>query len=238
MLLEGGKDLNARLREAGRAAFFEPEAYDPSAPLEAASMVMGGTPIGAAKGAMGSGPISRLAMDETSRMARAHKMGFIIDAYRGEGQALRGGEYQIRDPGRYDPGFLGGDAIYATNKPHLANDYASLKSYKLRPDEAAPNVVPLKLKMENPLTISGKEKVAISKLEQHDRDAWFRNNVTKKGYDGVIVKFNDAAGTEEYVIPKTAQMRSRYARFDPAAEESGYLLGSGPVKHRETTGHR
>jgi len=41
MLLEGGKDLNARLREAGRAAFFEPEAYDPSAPLELAGRIPG-----------------------------------------------------------------------------------------------------------------------------------------------------------------------------------------------------
>jgi len=55
MLLEGGKDLNARLREAGRAAFFEPEAYDPSAPLEAALGTVGARLPTVQAGELGSG---------------------------------------------------------------------------------------------------------------------------------------------------------------------------------------
>src|SRR6516225_2470012 len=55
MLLEGGKDLSARLKEAGRAAFFEPEAYDPSAPVQAALGTVGARLPTVQAGELGSG---------------------------------------------------------------------------------------------------------------------------------------------------------------------------------------
>jgi hypothetical protein len=53
-MLEGSKDLSADLREAGRSAFFEPEKFDPKAPVKAAQMAMGRMPF-AGRGQAGVG---------------------------------------------------------------------------------------------------------------------------------------------------------------------------------------
>ena len=175
-----------------------------------------------------AGGRAALPMDEASRMARAAEQGFTRDAYRGEGAPLTGSEYEIGHPGRYDPGFLGSDAIYATNQPYLANDYATLKAAKVSLDEAAPNVVPLKVNMQNPLVISGKDKVHIASLGEDARNAWLQG-VVARGHDGVIVRW-DKSGmlgkgvTEEYAVPSPSQLRSRFAAFDPQNKGSANLL--------------
>jgi hypothetical protein len=53
-MLEGGEDLSKRLKEAGRSAFFEPEKFDPKAPVQAAQMAMGRMPF-AGRGQAGVG---------------------------------------------------------------------------------------------------------------------------------------------------------------------------------------
>jgi hypothetical protein len=53
-MLKGSKDLSADLKEAGHAAFFEPEKYDPKAPVRAAQMAMGRMPF-AGRGQAGVG---------------------------------------------------------------------------------------------------------------------------------------------------------------------------------------
>ena len=162
-------------------------------------------------------------MGEAARLARASEQGFTRDVYRGEGSPIVGQGFQTGHPSRYDPGFLGGDAIYSTNKPHLANDYAMLKAYKERPGNEAPNVMPLKLKLENPVTISAEEKTRIASLDRHERDDWLRENVYAKGHDGVVVRYGDTY--EEYAAPAN-QYRSRFAGFDPAQQGGGNLLAS------------
>jgi len=179
-----------------------------------------------AKKAMGS----ILSMDEASRLSRANEQGFTRDVFRGEGRPIEGSSFVERHPGRYDPGFLGGDAIYATNRPHLANDYAMLKAAR-EFDNGAPNVMPLKLKMENPHVISADDKRRIAAMDRWDRDAWLRDEVYGKGHDGVIVKYGDgnparrSSGYEEYVAP-AASYRSRFAAFDPKKIKSSDLLAS------------
>jgi hypothetical protein len=192
-------------------------------------LVMGGTYAGAPRGVLGSGPTRpALPMDEASRMARAAEQGYTVDAYRGEGKALTGDEYVVGHPHRYDPGFLGGDAIYSTNTPRLANDYAMLKAAK--EIEPAQNVVPLKLKMENPKVITGEEKKRISGLDRFERDDWLRD-VFDQGHDGVIVQYGGGDKTkrsstyEEYVA-RPENYRSRFAKFDPKdIGKSGLMLG-------------
>lgn len=160
-----------------------------------------------------------LPMDEASRMKRAAEMGFTRDAYRGEGVPIKGEAFVERHPGRYDPGFLGGDAIYSTNAPRLANDYTTFKAY--RETDPAPNVMPLKVKMDNPHVITGEDKARIAKMDAFDRDDWLRRDVYGKGHDGVLVKYG--GGYEEYVAP-ASQYRSRWATFDPVHAGSSNLL--------------
>jgi hypothetical protein len=171
-----------------------------------------------------------LSMDEASRLARATEQGFTRDVFRGEGRPIEGTSFIEGHPARYDPGFLGGDAIYSTNRPHLANDYATLKAAR-EFDNGAPNVMPLKLKMDNPHVISADDKRRIAGMDRWDRDAWLRDEVYGKGHDGVIVKYGNgdparrSSGYEEYVAP-TASYRSRFAQFDPANVGKAGLLGS------------
>lgn len=217
---------------AGRVDPLSEEGIGRSADL--GGLVMGGTYAGAPRGAIGAGPTRRAAtelpMDEASRTARIAEQGYTRDAYRGEGEALTGDEYVVGHPRRYDTGYLGGDAIYSTNQPYLASDYASLKSYKLRPDDAAPNVVPLKLKMENPKVITGEEKKRISGLDQSERDDWLRD--VFKNHDGVVVQYGDKTKksySEEYVA-RPENYRSRFAKFDPKnIGKSGLMLGGAGV---------
>ena len=164
--------------------------------------------------------LGKLPMDEASRLARAKEQGFTRDAYRGEGVPITGTAFREHHPSRYDPGFLGGDAIYATNAPRIANDYSTFKAY--REAEPLPNVMPLKVKMDNPHVITGEDKVRIAQMERFDRDDWLRD-IYRQGHDGVLVKM--PGGYEEYVAP-AKQFRSRFAAFDPANAASGDLLGT------------
>jgi hypothetical protein len=197
-------------------------------------LVMGGgfgmAPAGAV-GSSGARVGSKLPMDEASRMGRAQEQGYTRDAYRGEGRPIDGESFIQGHPHRHDSGWLGGDAIYSTNRPHLANDYATIKAARERIADEAPNVMPLKVKMENPLIITGDDKRRMSGLSSQERDDWLRA-VYAKGHDGVIVKYGDGnparrtSGYEEYAAP-AQNYRSRFAAFDPANAGSGNLLGAG-----------
>ena len=158
-LIRGLRDLPEHVWKAPRP--FGPQGtsegpqaeFDPGPPTQAALMTMGGgafagKPLRGTLGTSGGRPGVALPMDEASRVARMQEQGFTRDAYRGEGTALTGEQYEIGHPTRYDPGFLGSDAIYAMNTPRIASSYATLKGQKAMPDVEAPNVVPLKVKME------------------------------------------------------------------------------------------
>jgi len=152
------------------------------------------------------------------RIARAVAQGFTRDAYRGEGVPIVGRNFIVGHPSRYDTGYLGGNAIYSTNAPRLANDYSTFKAAKEL--DPSPNVMPLRVKMENPYTITGEEKAKIAQKNLFDRDAWLQDKYDK-GHDGVIVKYG--GGYEEYVAPPE-QYRSRFAQFDPDKANVNDLL--------------
>lgn len=204
--------------------------YDPKPGVELMETLATGGAAGAEKGAIGAagGAVkaarrAKLPMDEASRAARARELGYSRDAYRGEGKPIVGDEFIEAHPGRYDEGFLGSQGIYSASHPRIPNDYSTFKAAKVRADEAAPNVMPLKVKMKNPLQITGDDKIDIASLQPHEREAWLRDQVYGAGYDGVIVKYRD--GAQEYLAPATSY-RSRFAAFDPANEGSGFLLGA------------
>ena len=167
-----------------------------------------------------------LPMDEASRMARAKEM-FPVKAYRGEGKPLVGDEYIVGHPDRKDTGWLG-EGIYATNSPSVANFYASAKNRSV--DSEGMNVLPLRLSIHNPKIISSDEKEKLRFATQDFRNMWLQKHLDD-GHDSVVVRFpnrltNDPNSpfAEEYLVPKSNQVRSVHAQFDPAKSESSNLL--------------
>jgi len=183
---------------------------------------------------------SDLPMDEASRMARAREMGFDVDAYKGAYPydaetgpvyGFKNGKFEQIDNIGAEPEQLtqfitkGHGGFYARH-PDIANRFA--KAYN------SGAMFPVKLKMENPLIIDAAGRPAaafqfenIAKTEDSIQDMKaFRDALSSEsGYDGVVIKNTRDEGT--IYIPKTAQqVRSRFARFDPANKDSADLLAS------------
>lgn len=232
--------------------------YDPSSPVEAALTVMGGGLGGTGKeagAALGSGPIRDTALDMSTeaRMARAADQGYTIDAYKGgqpydwdtmpsyygSGKVVPGTENRIpqeltsiNSPNADYAGFFSHD-------PEVANRFAA-------PYESGA-VWPAKLKFENPLVIDAEGKHAAAfqfesiarepKNNTLDKMKAFKGAFEKDSpHDGVILKNTKDEG-DVYVPRNPDQIRSRFAKFDPASKGSGLLLGSAagvsliPVNH-------
>jgi len=123
--------------------------YDPAAPVNAALMTMGGTGFGAPRGAIGAGPTlqrSVLPMDEASRMARAADQGYTIPAYHATKE-----EFDTFDPRKTgDIGIHFGTAEQANQ---VIKPYLSAASGKPTGYEEGANILPVQLKMDNPLRV-------------------------------------------------------------------------------------
>jgi len=181
-----------------------------------------------------------LPMDEASRMARAKEQGFVVDALHG-----RAGDYsRVNIPhasgNNTDVGSVG-RGFYAApadeEGARLASSYASMAG--LRRVDGGENVMPLKLKMENPLVIEAPRKEAVERLSKEwglgdmpeyngsrpTNQFWasdFSSELQRRGYDGVVVK--DGKRILEYMVPNESQARSRFATFDPSKLDSSDLL--------------
>jgi hypothetical protein len=202
-----------------------------------AGLAMGGTPIGAMQGAMGAGPVKRLAMDEASRMARAHEQGFTIDAFKGQNPYHWDSLPEYYGSGRAVPGTEnrvpreiteGKSAGFYSSDPDVASRFAGLLNTQ-------GSVFPSKLRMANPLVIDAEGKPAAA--FQFENIAREHNTVPElnafksafeRGHDGIILKNTADEGTV-YVPKEARQVRSKFAAFDPANKDSGFLLGSGPT---------
>lgn len=174
------------------------------------------------------GDPDNLPMDEASRMARAREMGFGIAAYKGEAGELIGEGYRLGHPGQKDAGFLG-EGIYATNSPQLAGEYALLKANR-DAGKSGPNVMPLRLKMQNPYEIDMWQKQKLRFMSEDARAAWLKDKLDQD-YDSIVVRYphREAPGeavVEEYMVPDPAQVRSRFAKFDPDKAGSPDLLAT------------
>lgn len=215
-----------------------PEVINRSADL--AGMVMGGAYPAAQRGALGvGGGKMALPMDEASRMARATEQGYTIDAFKGgqpydwntmpatnwKGEVIK--ETKNRVPQEITS-INSPNADYAgffSNNPEVANRFAA-------PFEHGA-VWPAKLKFKNPLVIDAKgqhaaafqfDSIAIERGTQ-DLMQKFKGAFAKDSqHDGVILKNTKDEG-DVYIPRNPDQIRSRFAKFDPASIGSGELLG-------------
>jgi hypothetical protein len=207
--------------------------------------------VGAAGGRLGSGA---LPMDEASRMARAREMGFVVDEplYHGGGKSFS--EFDVKKAGSV-AGSRGQQGVFFSPSPQVASHYADLggirdvkagetphgvhdipygladrpgetfyehKSYVYDGSQVYPAVV-------NP----GKQKVVeIPYYNTAEVDAAVKQ-ARQQGYDTLRIKGmadtgGGAAGSraDQIVVLNPANIRSKFAVFDPANKDSGFILGS------------
>jgi hypothetical protein len=188
--------------------------------------------------------MNKLPMDEASRMARAHKQGFETDLF--------GATPYYHGTGRsFDEFKLGADqttfgasndaAVYLTRDPSVADAYATATmSRQNMGGDWAPQVYPLAVRNENPLTLSADDYFALKRLSAGDTSgegaaAWARlfpgeqppsgdtfKSIKDKGFSSIGVQ----DGSEIAIFDPSA-IRSRFAAFDPAKKNSRDLLASG-----------
>ena len=188
-------------------------------------------------------PQQQLAMDHASRMGRAESQGFTIDGMHG-----RAGDYrEVAIPSwrkTTDSGAVG-EGFYAA--PATERGASTASFYADMAGESGQNVMPVKLRIQNPLVIGGSDKTGfgdprpaamrdLSKQfglseqpkfngAKQTNPRWaeeFSEALRKRGYDGVIVR--GLAGSEEYMVLNPSQVRSKFAVFDPKSIGSSDLM--------------
>jgi hypothetical protein len=177
MILEGGKDLSDRLREAGRAAFFEPEAYDPRAPLEAATLVTGGRMPFAAAGeaGVGGGRLTQSALKEV-RGAEASDPGYVYHATNSERAAdiAESGKLKTHKPHEFTDQDVWPDQ--STEKRNYFTPTAE-HTWQFAPEEGKPTLLRIKrdahaFKTESTGDLYSTKPVSASKIEILTEEGW------------------------------------------------------------------
>jgi len=178
-----------------------------------------------------------LPKDNTPEM-RAEAMGFI-DAYHGTTQGAR--KEQLRNA-----------ELWATDNPKVANTYATGRPEFGRPEGQA--VMPLSVRLENPMMIDapyGSSWRQIDTALPNDPEVlpystdMLSEIAKKQGYDSLLVKNvfdvgggkiprsqkgQDALVGTTYAVFDPAQVRSRFAAFDPMRKnEKDILAGVLPL---------
>jgi hypothetical protein len=101
---------------------------------------------------------SALDMTPDARLARATEMGFRPETYyHGLAAPIEGEGFTLKHPYQNDAGYLG-TGLYFSESPGIASSYATLKGSKVPYGEHRPNIVPVRLRYENPLHISPAKK--------------------------------------------------------------------------------
>lgn len=209
-------EAGAKLRDGRKGA----------AALGLGGALLAGLPLPAAKV---SGKVARaakkaLAMDEASRMARAAEQGFTVDAYHGADNAGDWAHLKPSQNGELGPGVYVGDV-------DRANWYA--KIHPRRPDNHGA-VFPLLIKDGKYLEEADFDKAVraitdapLNSPEEMAARVAVTENLKKQGYLGV--RGNRSArglpgDTSDYSVFDPANIRSKFAAFDPAKRKSANLL--------------
>jgi hypothetical protein len=193
-------------------------------------MMQGGGLAGAGEGAgaaVGSGAIRRpssLPMDEASRMARAKELGYEPARPLYHGTKGDFDQFDLGRAGQSDHG-ASGRGVYMTEDPGTANLYA-----QLTPGEGGPNIMPLLARTKNPYNATGDAILPRSAEES----AAFTQMVKDRGHDSIAVHGKDGT-LNELVVLDPANIRSKFAAFDPANEGKSMLLGSGSTDTKSAT---
>ena len=155
-----------------------------------------------------------LPMDHASRMERAVDMGFDADTplYHGTGADFTG--FDSSKVGSREVGWYG-DGFYSTALPDLAGEYTKSSRFDVG---VAPSIMPIFVRRGQEYEW-GSNPIAMTRAESKA----FRENLGGLGYDTVRVPNNYAddlmtskeAANYEVVSFDPANIRSRFARFDP-----------------------
>ena len=140
-------------------------------------------------------------------------------------------EFNLGHSNRKDAGWLG-TGVYSTTDPRIASAYSTLKR-----GYGDPNVMPLKARLKNPYHATQAEKTRLMTISNNQgaeagreaADAW-TEALKQKGHDGVILSYGKE-GHSEVVIFDPANIRSKFAQFDPAKKDSADILAAagGPI---------
>jgi len=194
-----------------------------------AGLVMGGTFAKAPAGALGAGPVRRarsLPMGAGAPMERAKDMGFYTNMplYHGTDREFKA--FDLARSGSTTgvaPARMG---VWATRDPEIANEFATMAHEKTG---GAPQVYPLLHRASSPVS------VRLEGNEMNHEIAATLDHFWSQGHDSVMLRnYTSPAGKtgDILVVRDPAQLRSPYAKFDPAKRNSAELLagiGGGAV---------
>lgn len=174
------------------------------------------------------------------------KHGFDVDAYHGTNQDITAFAHKQGDGSSGSrEGPLG---FWFTNNPDTANDFAHFADR----NRGGANVLPVKIKMKNPLVVSKYEDIRdiVDKFTTFAKPNYVvggrqirmmqdkidyeaaRNWLKSQGYDGILLKDTHTDSPDgktlidQYVVFDPSQIRSRFAKFDPAKADSHVLTDS------------
>lgn len=128
-------------------------------------------------------------------------------------------EFDLDHPGRKDNGWLG-TGVYGTSDDFVAASYASIKK-----GDQNPNIMPMFMAVKNPFVATPQLKNRL-RLASREKINEFTADLAARGFDGVVLKFND--GSQELVA------------FNPAAVKSaignngGFDTGSADLRYSRT----
>jgi len=175
-----------------------------------------------------------LAMDEASRMARAAEQGFTVDAYHG----TEAPDFQQFLPEFSDTARKTGTphgAFVFSDSPHNASGYAGKPSglgYDIANFDNGGRVIPAKIALGRTMKVNAKGdnwRDIYHKGESYDINE-LAQIAQAKGYDSLTVKnvvdsngYTKKPQTTHFVF-NPANIRSKFAAFDPAKRGSANLL--------------
>lgn len=147
-----------------------------------------------------------LPMDEASRMARAREMGFDTDTplYHGTGAdfpAFDAARFQQSDFG------TGGAGVYSSESPQLAGAYADLVT---RPSNDGSNILPILTRRADAYDNGGYRNISTPEQSRE-----YSRRMQEMGIDNVYYRDNLTGEIVENTTFDPANIRSRFARFDP-----------------------
>lgn len=242
-------DLQAVMRAVlGVPSKEEFAAMSPEDQVMAMAMAMAGTTQnvgGKIAGRAVKGAAKALPMDEASRLARAKRLGFGVDAYHGSGRS-----FNAFDPAA-QPTTAGGLRRYGTfvsEDPSVASRYAT----DFNPQQGA-QVYPLKVRVAKPLDLSATdfyglqryvEKIdsgeALNEVQDVSLDMLLEKHGVKRkpgqhpieaiqsaGHDAIRSDAGRHGTAErELLVFDPANMRSKFAKFDPSNVGKPDLMGA------------
>lgn len=172
-----------------------------------------------AVGMGGTGPFRSLPVAETARLARARQMGFDVD--RPLYHATKGPDFQEFGFGLGSPQSRGvaSPGLWAAEDPRytdaLAHAFHTQGSSGVR-------VMPLFARQSKVATFNASGK------ETPEDIYWLARNAWGDGYDAIrFANYNtlpDGTPTVSWLFREPNQLRSRFAKFDPANRDSADLM--------------